>query len=185
MFVHGQVDRWVDCRMGGCKATFWGRCLCERVRALCYLRLPWCSQQNSAAAMVLSAKLSVGVTPLCWRVLRALTILFRVLIPWYYLPGSIFGTTARIDYRLEYKYTWWNKKTWAVRWRISSKLIFASCVGHLDHAYYVSYGFTLCDLIKKNVHYWEEQNLTAVELGECTNMWLAVDMYATLYIDWT
>ena len=49
---------------------------------------------------------------------------------------------------------------------ISSKLIFASFVGHFDRAYYVR---VLCDLIKGVSPYCGEQNLTAVELSECTN----------------
>ena len=61
------------------------------------------------------------------------------------------------------------KDTWAVRSRYFSKLIFASCVWYFDRAYY---GFYLCDLIKNASPCWGGQNLTAVELSECINMWL-------------
>ena len=37
------------------------------------------------------------------------------------------------------RYIIWIKTTSAVRWRISSKLIFASCVGYFDRAYYGFY----------------------------------------------
>ena len=54
-----------------------------------------------------------------------------------------------------------NKKTSAVRSRISSKLIFASGVGYFDRAYY---GFRVTSSRMFNP-YWGEQNLTAVELN--------------------
>ena len=53
-------------------------------------------------------------------------------------------------------------KTSAVRSRISSKLIFASCVGYFDRAYY---GF--CVTSSRMLVLTEGQNLTAAELSEC------------------
>ena len=41
----------------------------------------------------------------------------------------------------------------------------------------------LCDLIKDVSPYYGEQQLTAVELSECTNTkYVAMDMYATLFV---
>ena len=65
-----------------------------------------------------------------------------------------------------------------MRSRISSKLIFASCVGYFDRAYYGFY-VTSSRLL---VFVEEEQNLTAVELGECTNMWLWICIRP--YLNW-
>ena len=65
-----------------------------------------------------------------------------------------------------------------MRSRISSKLIFATCVGYFDRACYGLY-VTLSRMLILN----EGQNLTAVELSECTNTkYVAMDMYATLFI---
>ena len=63
--------------------------------------------------------------------------------------------------------------------RISTKLIFVSCVGYFDRAYY---GFYVT-LTRVLVLLEGEHNLTAVELSECTNTkYVAMDMYATLFI---
>ena len=75
------------------------------------------------------------------------------------------------------------KKRSAVRSRISSKLIFASCVGYFDRAYcgfYVTSSRMLV-LIEGNI-----LNLTAVELTKCTStkyhgMWLWICMQPYLH----
>ena len=59
-----------------------------------------------------------------------------------------------------------------MRSRISSKLIFASCVGYFDRTYYGFY-VTSSRMLRP---YWGEQNITAVELSECTSIWLWICM---------
>ena len=57
-----------------------------------------------------------------------------------------------------------------------SSLIFASCVGYFDLPYYCR-GFMFYVTSSRMLSpYWGEQNMTAVELSECTNMWLRICM---------
>ena len=67
-----------------------------------------------------------------------------------------------------------------MRSRISSKLIFASCVGYFDRAYYGLYVTSSIMLVLIE----GEQNLTGVELSDCTNMWLWICM-RPYCIGWT
>ena len=62
-----------------------------------------------------------------------------------------------------------------MRSKISSKLIFASCVGYFDRAYYGFYVTSSRTLILIE----GGQNLTAVELSECINMRLWICLLYT------
>ena len=70
-------------------------------------------------------------------------------------------------------YTWYiiknEKKASAVRTRISSKPILASCVGYFDRVQRVLFYVTSSRTLSP---YWGGQNLTALEPSECRNMWL-------------
>ena len=90
---------------------------------------------------------------------------------------------APADYVLSCGVLWTSllkKKTSSVRSRISSKRIFASCVGYFDRAYYGSSVTSSNDVS----HYWAEQNLTAVELSECTNTKYVAWICMRPYLHW-
>ena len=78
----------------------------------------------------------------------------------------------------DYYYSLWtlllNKKTSAVRSRISSNLIFASCVGYFDRAYYGFYvtSSRMIVLIEGN-EIWQLWNSVSVQIR---SMWLWIRM---------
>ena len=69
-----------------------------------------------------------------------------------------------------------------MRSRISSKLVFASCVGYFDRAYYGFY------VTSSRMLVLEETNLTAVELSKCTYKYEVCGygyVCDLIYIGWT